>query len=408
MSAPRIELKSLGPSKPWVGQLVPVDVSVWRPEGEKPLEPFSLDDVIAAAAIVKWSDQAPPPDERQEGDTKFLVQHRTLLVFAQGDGDITLPPIIARYTDPASKKPVAVKSEPWIFRAAIPAGAGDALPLIAGSLKLEQSFDRDLAGLKVGDGFTRTLTLTATDTDAIVFPELAPVPVPGTTAYPGGAHAESSTERGQIGAKQTYSVTYVVDRIGPHEMPGVSVRWLEPHSGRYSEATIDDQTFWTRPNWALGVACFGTAKAAALATTAALCLTVVLLSIAVVRRVRRGPGRIERALAARLEERRAFREVTRAADSNAAGTLLEALYRWLVIRSPQKRDRTLQAFRNASGDANALSYKLERAMFREGRAKIDTPNGSTICQHARGAMNRSRDAGEAPRLNPTESEGGSR
>ena len=30
MSGARIELHSLGPARPWVGQLVPIDVSVWR------------------------------------------------------------------------------------------------------------------------------------------------------------------------------------------------------------------------------------------------------------------------------------------------------------------------------------------------------------------------------------------
>ncbi|HEV8551486.1 MAG TPA: hypothetical protein VGQ57_20705, partial [Polyangiaceae bacterium] len=177
MSGARIELANLGPQKPWVGQLVPVEVTVWRPEEDKPLEPFSLDDVIAAGAIVKWSEQNAPPDERQEGDARFLVQHRTLLVFPQADGALTVPSIIARYTDPTSKSPVIVKSPTLVLQAAIPPGSGDALPLVTSSATLQQTFDRDVGTLKVGDGFTRTITLSATDTDAIVFPELAPPPV---------------------------------------------------------------------------------------------------------------------------------------------------------------------------------------------------------------------------------------
>ncbi len=400
MTGPRIELKNLGPARPWVGQLVPIDVTVWRPEGEKPLEPFSLDDVIAPSAIVKWSAQDPPPDERLEGDTRFLVQHRTLLVFPQGDGEIRLPPITARYTEPAHKTPTAVRSAPFTFQAAIPAGATDPLPLVATSVKLEQSFDRDLSSLKVGDGFTRTLTLTATDTDAIVFPELVPAKVPGMTAYPGGAHAESTTERGQIAAKQTYSVTYVVDRVGPHEMPGVSVRWLEPRSGKYGVAAITDQTIWTRPNWSLGTSCFGTAKGTALATGAALLFTLVALTLVAVRRVRRGPGAWERAISTRLRERRAFGKVVRAARMGSASALLQSLYAWLVIRKPYKIDRTLLAFRRASADARALCVSVEQALFRDARANIDIPRSTTICQHARREMSRSRDRRGTPRLNP--------
>src|SRR5262249_30744863 len=162
-----------------------------------------------------------PPDERQQGDARFLVQHRTLLVFPQAEGTLSVPPVIARYTDPVSKAPIAVESAKLVFRAAIPPNSGDALPLVVTSATLQRVLDRDVGALRVGDGVTRALTLSATDTDAIVFPELSPPAVAGMTAYPGGAHASSTTERGQISAQQTFSVTYVVDRIGPHTMPGL-------------------------------------------------------------------------------------------------------------------------------------------------------------------------------------------
>jgi len=380
---------------------VPIDVSVWRPQGDKPLEPFSLDDVIAPSAIVKWSAQDPPPDERQEGDTRFLVQRRTLLVFPQSDGDITLPPIIARYTDPASNALVAVKGPKFTFHAAIPAGATDPLPLVAGSVKLEQSFDRDLAGLKVGDGFTRTLTLSATNTDALAFPELALSSVPGLIAYPGGTQAESTTERGQIAAKQTHSVTYVVDRVGPHDLPGISVRWLEPRTGRYANATIEAQTIWTHPNWSLGFSCFGTAKGAAVITALSVSVTLALLITLIVQRIRRGPSSIERALARRLEEWRAFREVLSAARSGRAFHLLRALYAWLVVRSRISFDRTLSAFRGASPDARKLTATVEQALFRNGDAQIDMHDTVKVCQRARGVMKRSWGRKGRSRLNPT-------
>ncbi|HEY0468715.1 MAG TPA: hypothetical protein VGC79_31190 [Polyangiaceae bacterium] len=400
MSGARIELKNLGPAQPWVGQLLPIDVSVWRPAGDQPLEPFSLDDVIAPSAIVKWSAQDPPPDERREGDTRFLVQRRTLLVFPQADGEITLPPIVARYSDSSSKTLVAVKSSKFTFHAAVPTGAGDSMPLVAGSVKLEQSFDRDLNGLKVGDGFTRTLTLSATDTDAIVFPDLTLPAVSGLTAYPAGAHADSTTERGQIAATQTQSITYVVDRVGPHDLSGLSVHWLEPRSGRYYEATVEGQTLWTRPNWALGLSCFGTAKTAAILSAAGLLVSLTLLTVWVVRRLRRGPGAMERAFEQHLEEWRAFREVLSAARSAGTDRWLAAVYAWLVVRSRSSLDRTLRAFRAASPEARALTTTVEEALFRTDRSPFDMPNAATVCKRARGVMRRSRGRRGRSRLNP--------
>jgi hypothetical protein len=399
VSAPRIELTNLGPAKAWVGQLVPVEVSVWRPEGDKPLEPFSLDDVIAAGAIVKWSDQNAPPDERQDGDTHFLVQHRTLLVFPQAEGSISVPPIVARYTDPVAKAPVVVKSAKLTFASATPPGSGDTLPLVATSATLQQTFDRDIGSLKVGDGFTRTLTLSATDTDAIVFPELTPPAVSGVTMYPGGLHASSTTERGQIAAKQTFSVTYVLDRVGPHSMPGLSIRWLEPRTGKYQEARIEDQTLWARPNFALGFSCLGTAQGAALATGIAVIATITVVLLAIARRVRLGPGRLERAFRERRREQLAFREVLHAMRSGAARQCLDALYAWLVIRSPKSLDRTLGVFRHSTPDARNLSAAVEQSLFRNGSTILDIANASAICRQARAALKR-RETRVAPSLNP--------
>jgi len=402
MTAPRIEIQNTGPQKPWLGQLVPLEVSVWRPEAETPLEPFSLDDVVASGAIAKWAEHVSPPDERQEGDTHFLVQHRTLLVFPQTDGRVVIPPIVARYTDAASEAPVAVVSKSFAFQAAIPAGAGQTLPLVATSVKLTQLFDRDLSTLKVGDGFTRTLTLTATDTDTIVFPGLTLAAVAGMTEYSAGKHAESSTERGKNVATEAQAITYVVDRVGPHRMPGLSLRWLEPRSGRYYEATVEDTTLWAAPNPALGFSCLGTARGTALGTAVVLLGGLAIVTLLILRRLRRGPGRWERAFVRRSEERRAFHAVLRAARVGAAHQLLTTLYAWLTIRSPRKLDRTLNAFRHATAEASDLADSLDSAVFSTSASlSIDTGKSRAILRSARSAMRRSgRRPGLAP-LNPS-------
>jgi len=402
MTAPRIEIQNLGPNKPWLGQLVPLEVSVWRPEAETPLEPFSLDDVVASGAIAKWAEHVSPPDERQEGDTHFLVQHRTLLVFPQAEGRIVVPPIVARYTEPTSKAPIAVLSKGYTFQAAIPAGAGDTLPLVVTSATLAQSFDRDLSTLEVGDGFTRTLTLTATDTDTIVFPGLSPAPVPGMTEYSAGKHAQSSTERGKIVASETRAITYVVDRVGPHRIAGLSVRWLEPRSGRYYEAKIEDATLWAAPNPALGFSCLGTARGTALGTAVVLLGGLAIVTVLIVRRLRRGPSRLERAFAQRSEERRAFHAVLHAARNGAAHQLLTTLYAWLTIRSPRNLDRTLNAFRRTSAEASDLADSLDRAAFSTGESvSIDTGKSRAILRSARSVMRRSGRRLRLAPLNPS-------
>ena len=401
MSGARVEVHRGGPSVPWLGQLVPMDVQVWRPQGALPLEPFSLDDVVAAGLIAKWSAQAPPPDDRREGDTAFLVQHRTLLVFPQSEGELTLPPLVARWTDPGSKAAVAIASAPATFTAAIPDGAGDPLPLVASSVQLEQAFDRDLSDLRVGDGFTRTLTLRATDSDPIVFPELALPGASGLSSYPSAARAVSSSERGQIQAEETLRVTYVVERAGRHTLAGYALRWLEPGSGRYLEAGVPALTLWAAPNPSLGFQCLGTARGAAVATELGSLVLLALLGALAVRRVRRGPGRIERALERRSRERRAFREVLRAVRHGAPLAVLQRLYAWLAVRVPNGLDRTLAPLEVATPAASAACAALERQLFREPRAERAPRAWASALRRGRRALGRSRQRPDLEKsLNP--------
>jgi hypothetical protein len=386
---------------------VPVNVDVWRPQLDAPLEPFSLDDVIAAGMIAKWSEQAPPPDEKHEGDVRFLVQHRTLLVFPQSDGELTLPPIVARWTDSITKAPLVAQSAPVHFTAASPPAMGNELPLVASSLAVQQSFDRDLSKLRVGDGFTRTLTLHATDTDPVVFPELALADTSGTTAYPATTRATSSTERGQFQADLTLKTTYVVNRVGPHRMPGLSLRWLEPRSGRYLDARVSEITFWSAPNPTLGFQCLGTASGAALATEFGSLSMLGLLAFAIIRRLRRGPGPLERALKQRSRERRAFHEATRAALQGPALLALQNLYAWLAVRLATTRDRTLAPFENTTTQARDASVAFEKSVFRDGNMAAPGRSFVSILRSTRKAMGRSRATIALESLNPARrNEGG--
>jgi len=408
VTAPRIEVTRSGPAKPWLGQLVPINVDVWRPKGDAPLEPFSLDDVVAAGMIVKWSEQAPPPDEKQEGEARFLVQHRTLLVFPQSDGELTLPPIVARWTDPVTRAPVLAHSSELRFQAALPPAVGAELPLVASSVSLQQTFDRELSKLRVGDGFTRTLTLHATDTDPVVFPELSLGDTPGLTGYEAGPRASATSERGQFQADLTLRTTYVVDRVGPQRMPGVTLRWLEPRSGRYLDAAVPELTFWSGPNPSLGFQCLGTASRAALATEFGSLSMLGLLTCAIVRRLRRGPGRLERALKERTRERRAFREAEQAVRHGPALLGLQKIYTWLAVRFPTSLDRTLTPLKEATKQARDACAAFEKSVFRERNMATPEHAFGTMLLRTRKTMGRARRPAALERLNPTRTNEGGR
>ncbi len=293
------------------------------------------------------------------------------------------------------------------FEAASPPMVGAELPLVAGSLSLKQTFDRDLSKLRVGDGFTRTLTLHATDTDPVVFPELTLADTPGLKGYPTGPRVGASSERGQIQADLTLRTTYVIERVGPHRMAGVALRWLEPRSGRYLDATVPELTFWSAPNPSLGFQCLGTATGAALATELGSLVTLVLCALTIVRRLRRGPGRLERALKERSRERRAFHEAVHTIQQSPPLLGLEKIYAWLAVRFPISLDRTLTPLKSATKQAHDACVDFEKSVFRAGKTAPPGLSFVSILRRTRRAMARSQAAVGLEGLNPARiNEGG--
>ena len=77
---------------------------------------------------------------------------------------------------------IATKTRAVKLQVSAPAEAGDAF--ITHDLKLTQKTNADLAALKVGDSFTRTIELKATGTPAMFIPDVDFGEVRGLKAYP--------------------------------------------------------------------------------------------------------------------------------------------------------------------------------------------------------------------------------
>jgi hypothetical protein len=399
--AAQLVLTRTGPEQPWVGQMVRIDVALRRLRvGEGELPPFSFADLDVPGAIALFRSEAPPPSEQQADGVTYLVQHRTLLVFPQEDGEIALPPLTARFDDPVSGVPVRVRSEALHFSAAMPhTAAGGNLPVIARGLVLESKVDRSLSGLAVGDGFTRTITLRAEDTDPVMFPELEFAEPSGLRMYPAAARATASAERGQVRASRTLAATYVVERVGRYELPALHVRWLDPASGRYTTAQAEALTFWARPNFALGLSAFGSAPGLGASLALGALLSCAGLAYLVQRRVRFGPFTWELRLAARRQEQRAFLAFQRALAQEAPLAILRRAYRWLALRLPGA-PRTLARLRAVSSGSERALENWEQQAFAGRTPSVSVAGLHKTFARARRALARLDDESSVSEINP--------
>lgn len=395
-----IELTRAGPNQPWVGQLVPIDVALWRPKpSDGELSSFSYDEPDVPGAIALFRSDVPPPSEVNRDGVLYLVQHRTLLVFPQEDGQIVLPPLRARYDDPTGAQPVRVSSQPLHFTAAFPRGLTQGAGLlVAKDVQVKTTLDRALTGLRVGDGFTRTVVLSAADTDPVMLPQIAFESVEGLRVYPAEPRVLDSGERGAIHATRSYAATYVVERVGHYELPALRVRWLDPASGRYATAHASSLQFWARPNFGLGLSAFGTTPWLGASLVLALLLALAGLGTVAVRRVRQGPFAWERRWAARRAEQRAFLAFERALGRASPFALLGRAYAWLALRLPEE-PRTLDPLRAASPESAAALRSWEEQAFVAGASTAQPSGRRRVFARARRRLGRSRNQSSVADIN---------
>lgn len=334
--APRASARMVGPNPAYLGQLVEIEVELVR-DNRGPNDAVFFPELQVPGAITVASKSVPPPEERIEEGVHFLVQKRRYLVFPQQEGRLDIPPLKlsvfmgagAGTGAGAGEIEVEVTTQALTLQADLPRGASKRLPLVAREVTLERKIDGDLDHLRVGDAFSVSLKLRAEQTDPVLLPELELPELERLTRYPGQASTQGSAERGTFHAERVDQATYVAQDWGPATLPRVSVLWLDPTTGEYSEATAPALSFRARVNPKLGASCLGRPESAV--KVGGVTGLLVLLGLALLRLVRRVSGeRRKRALVPKTkEERLDFAALKRAARSENAAATLTALYRWM-------------------------------------------------------------------------------
>ena len=153
-----------------VGQPLSVVVEVLVPSWFTAAPWFPTVDVADAIAV--YEDRGTNFTERIDGRT-WAGQSRSYQVYPQRPGSFEIAeiPVRVRYLSETTgpRTQVTVSPSPVRFEATVPPGAEE-LPYFIGatSLTVEQSFDREPTTLKVGEAFTRTVTVTVNGALAMV------------------------------------------------------------------------------------------------------------------------------------------------------------------------------------------------------------------------------------------------
>jgi hypothetical protein len=267
------------------------------------------------------------------------------------------------------------------FEAFIPDAAADLQPFVsATSLSAEQQIKRSSDQLKAGDAVTRTVTIRAEGTPAMLLPPQTFAAVAGFRLYPAQPALEDKTEgrTDVMTSTRVDSATYMLERPGDYGLPAIDIGWWNTVGGKVEQVHLDAVALTVAPNPAAGAAGAGAGLDARLAwgglidivadhwllTLAALVLLAGLAWIAPVA-TRRAIADVQRRRAAYLgSEAWSFRQLRKAARSRRADATYFALLGWLQRFKSTASVGSIDALTSVAGDPvlkqeiNALRHEL--------------------------------------------------
>jgi hypothetical protein len=128
------------------------------------------------------------------------------------------------------------------FEAFIPDAAAELRPFLSASkLTVEQDIKRSSDQLKAGDAVTRTLTIKANGTPAMLLPPQQFAAIDGLRLYPAQPALEDRTDgrTDVMTSTRVDSATYMLERAGGYSLPPIDIGWWNIGSGEVEMVHLD-------------------------------------------------------------------------------------------------------------------------------------------------------------------------
>lgn len=201
-------------------------------------------------ALATLSDEQPAHLTEDVNGERWFGISRIYRITPMEPREYTIPRLEVLVHPGLVEKPVRLWTPARKLHVRVPAGAEGMAQFFATTrLAVSQRFDRRLEGLRVGDAFTRTLTLTADGTQGMFLPPVSFGEVDGLAIYPKAPVVEnlSKDRQGFVAGRRTEAVTYTIQRAGQYRLPEVTVQWWDSVGKRVREEIISPVAFDVAP-----------------------------------------------------------------------------------------------------------------------------------------------------------------
>ncbi len=349
---------SVTPEEAWVGQKVVLHVDVLAKDGWAQLKKVA-DAEVRGAYLLRLETQGTRLSETIDGDN-YTGQRYEFVLFAQREGEITVPPlpvdVEVKTWGAGADSRIHRQSTPLIeFVARTPPGAEGIRGLISTtSLTANQEWEPENDSPKVGDAIKRSITFRAEDVSGMAFTPLLHSKIENLGIYPGEPTVEDKFARGDLIGTRVETVTYVIERPGETEIPGVVLTWWDVDAEELRRIEL--------PGLSLQVAGSATAESmgfeqsAQQQNTRLLWSALLVVLIAAVIVLRFGGRAADRWIAwhkARSDSEAAyFRRIAQSARSGDQEAVLRDTMRWLDRINDDSRPARLDQFMQQYGDTS--------------------------------------------------------
>lgn len=303
--------------------------------------------------------------EKTNGQDWQVVRY-PLAFYPQQSGILEIPPVNVRFSTSSGygreEKDFEFQTNPMELSVKSPPGVKPGeLVITTSSFQLDYNWQPETGAAKVGDAVTLTVKRSAGDISAMLLPPLPVFRTDGLAAYPQSPLVQDRTDRGDLTGERSDSITWVVEKPGTYEVPGIRFQWWDPVRSELKQQVVPGlsmdimQAGNDTPDSANGAS---ERQRWTILKPLLLVLTAGLLAVTGWLRFSKKPG-----AQTADNERAAFGKLKVACKTNSTAQAHAAIHSWisfLPIKPPgNPQTTTLKMLGNAIGD-NRLEKELIR------------------------------------------------
>ncbi|MEA2116084.1 MAG: hypothetical protein U9P36_11990 [Thermodesulfobacteriota bacterium] len=235
----RQELKKT--EKIWPGQRQTLSIKLYTSTSFSGSTRFELPEV-SGMLIMESEDRPLLGTEKIDGGSYIFKQHEITL-FPLRAGSLTVPPFTVEFGFRGPENKVAQQSfttsELQFTVEKIP-GTDPQRPVITTTnLHVDDHWQPVPGKAKVGDAFTRTITMTGVDLPGMAFPPLNVQKIEGVGLYTKQPQVADQMQRGEFTGKRIETISYVCEQQGTFTVPEAQIQWWNPKTESLQNITLE-------------------------------------------------------------------------------------------------------------------------------------------------------------------------